>query len=141
MTVDEIALVIGEAVETADHAVRTTPFPAPDAAQGYQMTQSALIRELSVHRLLPGSTRGPPPRPGGRRPAPHRGHREGQGLAERAGAPPRGAHQRAQPPHRAGNLVRPGDGCYAFEGIRGDVAYTTLAYDYTGNYRACWPTT
>jgi hypothetical protein len=24
---------------------------------------------------------------------------------------------------------------YAFEGIRGDVAYTTLAYDYTGNYR------
>jgi hypothetical protein len=53
MTVDEIALVIGEAVETADHAVRTTPFPAPDAAQGYQMTQSALIRERSVHRLLP----------------------------------------------------------------------------------------
>lgn len=29
----------------------------------------------------------------------------------------------------------PVTGAYAFEGIRGDVAYTTLAYDYTGNYR------
>lgn len=29
----------------------------------------------------------------------------------------------------------PVTGYYAFEGIRGDVAYTTLAYDYTGNYR------
>jgi hypothetical protein len=57
MTVDEIALVIGEAVETADHAVRTTPFPAPDAAQGYQMTQSALIRGAERPSAASGSTR------------------------------------------------------------------------------------
>lgn len=136
MTVDEIALVIGEPVETADHAVRTTPFPTPDAAQGYQMPQGALIR--GAERPPVASRFDPSPylldlEDGGR-------HRI-VGTVKVKGSPNVPVHRRVVLINeRSRRIVRetwsdPVTGAYAFESIRGDVAYTTLAYDYTGNYR------
>lgn len=136
MTVDEIALVVGESVETADHAVRTTPFPAPDAAKGFELTPPAIIRgperPAAASRFDPGL---------------HRldledgGQHRIVGTVKVKGTPNVPVHRRVVLINeRSRRIVRetwsdPVTGYYAFEGIRGDVAYTTLAYDYTGNYR------
>lgn len=138
VTVDEIALVVGEAVETADHAVRTTPFPAPDAAKAFELTPSAVIR-------------GPERPPVASRVSPglhhldmeHGGRYRIASTVKAKGSPANiPLHRRVQLIRERGSLViretwsDPVTGDYVFDNISGDYTYTVVAYDYTHNYRA-----
>ena len=136
MTLDEVALVVGEAVETDTHPARTTPIPAPPDAPSFAPRSQLVIRgserPAAASRFDPG-----------------RHHLDledgGQhrivGTVKVKGTPNVPVHRRVVLINeRSRRIVRetwsdPVTGYYAFEGIRGDVAYTTLAYDYTGNYR------
>lgn len=138
MTVDEIALVIGEAVETADHAVRTTPFPAQDAALGYQMTQAAAFQ--GPDRPLGAARFDPSPylldlEDGGRFYI--------ENVVDIFNSPDNIPVSRrvVLMDERSRRIVRQtwsraSDGFYRFDNIRGDRAYSVVAYDHLHNYRA-----
>lgn len=136
LILDEIALVIGEAVETADHAVRTTPFPEP----------SFTCKSLPPTAVIKGASRGlvtvRPQSPVGSIDMEDGGLYRIVSTVEVKGTPNVPVHRRVVLINeRSRRVVRetwsdPVTGEYRFEGIRGDVTYTTMAYDYTNNKRA-----